>query len=384
MLRKFIDFFKYRFPGMFRAVIRLRDFFLIRIPGWLNILRIGKTNSGISVFYLTTKFPNRPTTRGEHAHGGSVKLTYLAEAFPHAYPSANLAYIVTSVGHPLQREILERAKRQGLKFVINHDGVAFPAWAGDQYTDFNQISKNILDQADFIVYQSQFSKLSADLYLSPPNVPQEIIYNPVDIQHFSPRLDVEKPKELTLLLGGNQYEKYRLELALKTLQSLLAHVPNARLIVTGTLWQPYRESEEWTARTLKEMNLTNHVTFVGTYTQAEAPLLYSRAHLLIHTKYADPCPGLVPEALGCGLPVVYVGNGGVPELVEEAGIGVPVEHSWETINLPAPEMMADAVMQVYNDLDRYSEAARQQAQKFALEKFVARHKDIFTKVLDLT
>ncbi len=383
MLRKFIDFFKYKFPGPFQAVIRLRDFFLVRIPGWLNILRIRRIDSGISIFYLTTKFPNRPTTRGEHAHGGSVKLTYLAEAFPHAYPAANLAYIVTSVGHPMQHEILERAKRKGLKFVINHDGVAFPAWAGDQYTEFNQISKNILDQADFIVYQSQFSKLSADLYLSPPNVPQEIIYNPVDVQHFSPRMDVEKPEELTLLLGGNQYEKYRLELALQTLHSLLVHVPTARLIVTGTLWQPYREAEEWTARTLKEMKLTDHVTFVGTYTQAEAPLLYSRAHLLIHTKYADPCPGLVPEVLGCGLPVVYVGNGGVPELVQEAGIGVPVEHSWETINLPAPEMMADAVMQVYNDLDRYSEAARQQAQKFSLEKFVARHKDIFTTVLDL-
>lgn len=381
MLRKFIDFFKYRFPGMFRAVIRLRDFFLIRIPGRLNILRIRKIDSGISVFYLTTKFPNRPGTRAEHAHGGEVKLTYLAEAFPHAFPSANLAYIVTSVGHPLQHEILERAKRKGLKFVINHDGVAFPAWAGDRYTEFNQISKNILDQADFIVYQSRFSKLSADLYLSPPHVPQEIIYNPVDVQHFSPQM-ITKPKELTLLLGGNQYEKYRLELALKTLQTLLAHVPGARLIVTGTLWLPSREAEEWTARALKEMNLTDHVTFTGTYTQAEAPLLYSRAHLLIHTKYADPCPGLVPEALGCGLPVVYMGNGGVPELVEEAGMAVPVEHSWETINLPQPQMMADAVMRVYNDLDRYTEAARQQAQKFSLEKFIARHKNIFAKVLE--
>ncbi len=381
MLRKFIDFFKYRFPGIFRAVIRLRDFFLFRIPGRLNILRIRKSDSGISVFYLTTNFPNRPARRGEHAHGGSVKLTYLAEEFPHAFPAANLAYIVTSVGHSMQKEILERAKRTGLKFVINHDGVAFPAWAGDQTIEFNRISKNILDQADFIIYQSRFSKLSADLYLSPPSVPQEIIYNPVDLRHFSPQV-ITKPKELTLLLGGNQYEKYRLQLALKTLHSLLAHVPNARLIVTGTLWLPYREAEEWTARTLKEMNLTDHVTFVGTYTQAEAPLLFSRAHLLIHTKYADPCPGLVAEVLGCGLPVVYVGNGGVPELVEEAGIGVSVEHSWETINLPDPEKMADAVMQVFENLSDYSQVARRQAQKFSLETFVARHREIFTKVLD--
>ncbi len=383
MLRKFIDFFKHNFSGPFQAIVRLRDLILIRIPAWLNILRVTKNNSeAIAVFYLTSKFPHSPTTRKEIAHGGSIKLTYLAESFPHAFPSANLAYIVTSVGHPMQNKILERAKRKGLKFVVNHDGVAFPAWAGDQTVEFNQISKRILDQADFIVYQSGFSKLSADLYLSPPNVPHEIIYNPVDTGHFSPQA-VAKPKELTLLLGGNQYEKYRLELALQTLRSLLLRVPSARLIVTGTLWLPTREAEEWTRNALKEMNLTDHVAFVGAYTQAEAPLLYSRAHLLLHTKYADPCPGLVPESLGCGLPVVYVGNGGVPELVQKAGIGVPVEHSWETINLPEPEKMADAVMQVYDRLNDYSKAARQQAQKFTLEKFIDRHKDIFTKVLDL-
>ena len=380
MMRNLLDSLKRRFPGFFGAVFRARDFLLIHLPAWLSLLRIRHAGEGVNIFYLTARFPKRPATRSEHAHGGSVKLTYLAEAFPHRFPSANLAYIVTTVGHPLQNQILDALKRRKLKIVINHDGVAFPAWAGDQYIDFNQISKRILDHADFIVYQSRFSKLSAELYLSPPQVPHEIVYNPVDVHHFSPQA-VEKPKELTLLLGGNQYEKYRLELALQTLRSLLKLVPAARLIVTGTLWLPYREAEEWTARAIKEMNLTNHVEFVGKYTQAEAPRLYSQAHLLIHTKYADPCPGLIPEAMGCGLPVVHIGNGGVPDLVEGAGIGLPVEHSWERYNLPEPEAMAHAVLQVYENLNHYSHSAREQAQKFALEKFVARHKEIFAKVL---
>ena len=91
---------------------------------------------------------------------------------------------------------------------------------------------------------------------------------------------------------------------------------------------------------------------------------------------------MIPEALACGLPVVYIKNGGVPELVGNAGIGVPVEHSWETINLPDPEMMADAVLQVYSRINKYSQNARQQARNFSLETFVGRHKDIFTKILD--
>ena len=381
MLRKILDHLKRTLPWFFRMAFGLRDFILIHVPTWLNLFRIQRSNSPETrVVYLTARFPKRPAIRNEHTHGGAVKLTYLAEKFPHGFPSANLAYVVTTVSHPMKSSILEALKKKGLKFVINHDGVAFPAWAGDQYIELNQISKRILDYADFIVYQSRFSKLSTDIYLSPPDVPYEIVYNPVDVNHFSP-LDVEKPKELTLLLGGNQYEIRRLQLALQTLHSLLKLVPTARLIVTGTLWLPEPEAWAWTNAALKEMDLTNHVEFVGKYTQAEAPRLYSRAHLLIHTKYADPCPGLIPEVMGCGLPVVYVGNGGVPELVEGAGIGLPVEHSWERYNLPEPKAMAEAALHVYENLGHYSQAAREQAQKFALEKFVAKHKEIFAKVL---
>ena len=381
MFRKLLDHLKLNFPDFFSAIFRVRDFLFIRVPTFINLHRIMKTNAvNVEVFYLTNRFPRRPAKRNEHAHGGSVKLTYLSETFPHHFPAANLAYIVTTVGHPLQDKILIKLKQERLKFVVNHDGVAFPAWAGDRYVEFNQVSKRILDCADFIVYQSRFSKLSAELYLSPPNVPNEIVYNPVDIRHFTPQ-NVEKPKVLTLLLGGNQYEKYRLELALQTLQSLLRIVPKAQLIVTGSLWLPDRDAWEWTNSTLSKLAIADHVEFVGKYTQADAPILYSRAHILIHTKYADPCPGLIPEVLGCGLPVVHIGNGGVPELVEEAGVSVPVEHSWEQINLPVPQKMAEAVLQVYENLDAYSQAAREQAQKFTLERFVAKHKEIFVKVL---
>lgn len=382
MARAWIDSLKSRFPEFFGTIFRWRDLFLILIPARIQAARIRMAKNGeLAVFYLTTRFPRKPAARGEYSHGGLVKLTYLAERFPHHFPSASLAYIVTTVGHPLQDEILQIAKLKGLKIIVNHDGVAFPAWAGDQYADLNKISKRILDRADFIVYQSQFSKLSADRYLSPPDVPNEIVYNPVDVDHFIP-LAVSKPTDLTLLLGGNQYEQYRLQLALQTLRALLKFVPSARLVVTGNLWLPEREAWNWTSKSLKEMNLTDHVEFVGKYTQAEAPHLYSRAHMLLHTKYADPCPGLVLESLGCGLPVVHVGNGGVPELVGEAGIGLSVEHSWETINLPEPEDMAKAIVSVYNRLEEYSNIARAQAEKFSLEKFVAKHREIFSRVMD--
>jgi len=380
MLRRFIFLLKHRFPRLYQHLSCWYTA-LVTLPARLQLVWLRKGGTDFSIAYLSTRFPKPPASRREFAHGGAVKLTYLTEVFPHQFPTANLLYAVSSVGHPLRIEILAQAKRKGLKIIINQNGVAFPAWDGRNYESTNHSLKTIIDFADFIIYQSQFCKDSAARYISPPDAPNEIIYNPVDTSHFSPK-KIEKPRELTLLLGGNQNSKYRLELALQILQSLLGLVPNARLIVTGTLWRPAYQADEWTDRAVKEMGLVNHVEFVGKYTQADAPFLYSRAHMLIHTQYADSCPGLVIEALGCGLPVVHVGNGGVPELVEDAGISVSVEHSWEKVNLPEPKTMAEAVLHVYSDIKNYSQVARQQAQKFDLGKFIARHKDIFERLLE--
>lgn len=382
MLRRSFNFLKRRFPGLFQRAFSLRDAILV-IPLRLQLSRIRKGEAHLSAAYLSRRFPKAPALRSEFSHGGAVKLTYLSERFPHHFPSANLLYAVSSVGHPIQLEILAKAKHKGLKIVFNQNGVAFPAWAGKNYVASNALMKKMIGLADFIIYQSQFCKISAERYISPPNVQNEIIYNPVDTRLFSPDACPTKPEVLTLLLGGNQYEKYRLELALQTLKALHRDMPDAKLIITGDLWLPRPEAEAWTRRALQDLNLIDHVTFTGTYTQTDAPALYSQAQILLHTKYADPSPGLVVEALALGMPVVHLDNGGVPELVHDAGLGVRVQHDWDRINLPNPQDMADAVLQVHSNFDDFSHQARQRAvEKFSLENFIAKHQAVFEKVLE--
>jgi glycosyltransferase involved in cell wall biosynthesis len=382
MLRNLLDFFKRSNPTFFRVMFALRDW-AKSLPTRAKISALINDNTGQKVTYLSPNFPKPPAVRSQFAHGGSVKLTYLAENFPHHFPSANLLYAVSSVAHPMQMEILQTAKRKELRIIVNQNGVAFPAWDGENYEASNRSLRQLISFADFIIYQSQFCKDSAERYIFPPDVPNEILYNPVDTCLFSPDACPAKPEILTLLLGGNQYEKYRLELALQTLKALHREVPNAKLIVTGNLWLPRDEAEAWTKQALQDMNLIEHVTFTGTYAQTDAPTLYSRAHLLLHTKYADPSPSLVLEAIALGMPVVHLNNGGVPELVGDSGMGVEVKHDWNQINLPEPQAMADAVMQVYARREEFSQKARQRAvDLFSLEKFVAKHKEIFDKVLN--
>ncbi len=375
-------FLQQKYPGLLKIIFKPKQL-LDKIRESRRIPPIRKASAGISVCYLTANYPKQPPTRQEYASGGTVKMMYLAEAFPHSFPSANIFYAVSSVGQPLRTQIVAKAKEKGLKIIVNQNGVAYPAWHGSGWEITNQWLNATLKQADYIVYQSRFCQVGAEQFLAPPKVPWEVLHNPVDIALFTPTALSLKPKNLTLLLGGNQNQRYRLELALRIFKIVLQENPDARLIVTGGLWEPEDEALSWTKNFLQEHNLTEKVTFTGKYSQKRAPAIFSQAHILLHTQYNDASPTLVLEALASGLPVVYIDSGGVPELVADAGIGIPVEPSWEQINLPDPQDMAEAVLQIMSSYHVFSSAARAHAvSQFSLERFILKHRQIFEKALE--
>ncbi len=339
----------------------------------------------ISVCYLTSQFPHRPALRTEVAHGGAVKLTFLAESFPHSYPEASLLYAVSSVDHVAKAAIIRRAKQNGVKIILNQNGVAYPAWYGKGWEEPNRIMQEVYAQAAFIVFQSEFCKLGAEKFLGKSASPSQVIYNPVDTNLYQP---VKKPisrRGPVLLLGGNQYEQYRFETALQVLKQVSMLLPETNLLITGNLWGENQQvSMELAKQTLRELGVENKVEFIGTYSQESAPKIFQRADILLHTKYNDPSPNLIAEALASGLPVVYSASGGVPELVgPDAGIGIQVDRSWEKISTPDPQLMAESIANIWGSHQKYADAARQRAvEQFSLEKFVRAHRELFKSLLD--
>jgi glycosyltransferase involved in cell wall biosynthesis len=134
---------------------------------------------------------------------------------------------------------------------------------------------------------------------------------------------------------------------------------------------------------LSDLGISDNVQFLGCYKQQGAPDILRKAHILLHTKYNDPCPGLVIEAMACGLPVVYSASGGVPELVgQSAGIGVPAKLNWERMIAPDPQKMAEAVLQVVERWVEFAEAARHRAvENFDLQPWLQRHQEVFEELL---
>jgi glycosyltransferase involved in cell wall biosynthesis len=338
---------------------------------WTRLLAPAPAAPGLHVFYGHDLVPEP----GEPAAGGSAKFQRLAERFPNSPSDFTLLYLGSTWLPRDLGALLRIARRRGAPIALNQDGVAYPGWAGAATDDLNRPLRRALLAADHVVYQSAFSKQSADVFLGEPRGSWEILHNAVDVDHFSPAAHPPRAGPV-LLLGGDQTQAYRLELALRTFARVLDAEPDARLLVTGRLVSP-------AAPLVDGLGLRDRIDFVGRYPQRHAPQIIRRAHLLLHTKVKDPCPSAVIEAMACGLPVVYPASGGTVELVgDEAGIAVPHPDAWERDEPPAPEALAEAVGRVLANRTAYSQAARRRAaERFALAPWLDRHAELFEELL---
>jgi glycosyltransferase involved in cell wall biosynthesis len=334
---------------------------------WGRLLLPRRRSPGLRVFYGHDVVP----APGEPVAGGSAKFQRLAQRWPNSPTDFSLLYLGSTWLPRDLRPLISLAQRRRIPIVVNQSGVAYPGWAGAETDEINRHFRQALFAADHVLYQSEFCKRSADEFLGEPRGRWEVLYNAVDVDQFSPA-GPPPANGPVLLLAGDQTQAYRLEVALRT----LAQLPDARLIVTGRL---VADPDPL----LRELGVGQRVEFVGRYAQSEAPSLFRRAHLLLHTKVKDPCPTAVIEAMACGLPVVYAASGGTVELVgDEAGIGVPHPESWERDEPPAPEAFAEAVRGVLADRDRYATAARLRAQeRFALAPWLGRHAELFDELV---
>lgn len=319
------------------------------------------------------------------AHGGMVKLLYMQRDFPHTVAPCNLLYLVSSALPYDLPLLLAWKKSKGVPLVLNQNGVAYPGWHGPGFERTNRPLARALAEAAHVFYQSKFCKEGADHYLGSARGTWEVLHNPVDTRHFVPAGREPDFAPLRLLLGGTQYQYYRFETALQTLACLLTRGVDARLLVTGSLgWGRNPKAARAQGLTLQHrLGLDGRVDYLGTYSQADAPRVLGQGDILLHTKYNDPCPGVVLEAMACGLPVAYSASGGLPELVgPDAGVGVPAPASYEKDYPPDPGDLAEAVQTLAADLPRYQTAARQRAvEHFDLASWLERHRQVFMELL---
>ncbi len=317
----------------------------------------------------------------EVAFGGKVKLLFLNEVFPEQDNDFNILYLVSSGISSFAKEWFKICKKSGVKIVWNQNGVGYPAWAGVKYEKINTPMRLMLHQSDWVIYQSEFCKESADRYLGKFCGPCSVLYNSVDTSVFKPpdlRLSLSP---LRLLLAGSHEQPYRVFRAIEVLAVLRKKGIDAYLNIAGRLVWPGAEKE--IVEIVDSLGLRERVTLTGAYRQKDAPSVYAIGHILLHLKYNDPCPTVVLEAMACGIPVIASQSGGTPELLgEKGGVALEVPRSWERQYVPEAEEIASAVLNIMDNWNAWSQNARERVvRNFDKHNWLEKHKEIFYNVL---
>ena len=333
------------------------------------------------VFYGSDRVCGRDSVLG----GGIVKVQDLATRFPSHPAAPNLLYLVSSALPPYASRMAALARKSGGRVVLNQNGVAYRAWCGAGWERTNQFMRAALLESDFVIYQSHYCQRTADHFLGKAPAPSAVLLNPVDTRQFVPGQRACRAGAPVLLTAGTHCHAYRVECVIQALGLLRRGGIDARLMLSGVL--AWRNDSSW-ARTdveswIRSAGVADAVTCTGPYTQVQAVALMQQADVLVHAKVCDPCPRLVVEAMACGLPVVYSATGGTPELVGlDAGVGIPGTEDWEVDHPPAPELLAEAVMQVLATYDKRALAARHRAvTQLDVEPWLDRHAEWFARLL---
>ncbi|MGN6573789.1 MAG: glycosyltransferase family 4 protein [Pseudolabrys sp.] len=314
--------------------------------------------------------------------GTLVKVRLLQQRFPERRAGFSLLYMLSNAIY-LPPFAVDRVRAAGVPIVLNQNGVFYPGWYPSGWERENARMAAVHGKADHVFYQSEFCRRCAEKFLGARKGGSEILFNGVDTSHFRPAASHAVGRPFRFLLTGkfSASTAYRLTSSIAGLAAARAGGLDVSLIIAGLI-EPSVVTD--IGRQIDRLGLATSVAVAGPYNGAEAPGIYQAADAYLMTKYNDPCPNAVLEAMASGLPVLYSQSGGVPEQVgPEAGVGLPLPETFEEDLAPSPDAIADGMAAVIRSREPMAAAARRRAvEHFDLTQWLARHETVFRSLLE--
>lgn len=225
--------------------------------------------------------------------------------------------------------------------------------------------------ADFIVYQSRFSREWWERVRGPALSPDRMIYNGVDLILYSPGsvADVPVDRWRVLLVEGSLMGGYEtgLEVAVQLVEGLerrlnasktpaLANRRKVELMVVGRVSDQTRQ--RWQQQTPIQ------IEWIGRVAPERIPEIDRSAHLLYSADINAASPNSVVEALACGLPVLAFDTGALPEMLStSAGRVVPYGGNPWRLDPPDTEALVEAAGEILQEQESLRRGARQRAEE---------------------
>ena len=312
--------------------------------------------------------------------GAKVKFSRLSKFYKNFWYKFDIVYVLSNL-HFLTKNSISILKSKNIPIILNQNGIFYPGWFDGDWKMMNKKLSVPYHESDYVFWQSEFCKFSANKFLGERKGPGEILYNCVDTNFFSPKSVKADENHFIFLITGNidHHLDYRVIPVIYALNTCVSKGFNFKLNLAGKINpQLLRKCFQ----IAKHLNLKNNFKYLGLYNQENAPNIYQNSHVYVMLKYKDPCPNTVIEALSCGLPILYSASGGVPEIVgNSCGVALKVLDNWhEKKIVPKDEQIVNGMIKIYKNYLSMSKNARNRAvAKFDIKYWIERHKIIFNK-----
>ncbi len=197
-----------------------------------------------------------------------------------------------------------------------------------------------------------------------PKSKLELVYNGVDVERYVPK---KKPPGTRLLFVGNFVPRKGIIYLIRAFRDIRKEFPEAELQIAGRR----NEKSEYVRQARKES--TDGVTFIDVLNENELIRYFQEATMLVHPAVYEAFGMTLVEAMACGTPVVATKVGGIPEVIEDAGVLIKPE---------SPDSITKAVTGLLRDrrkLESLAKKGRSRAEKkFSWENVADRLSSLYS------
>lgn len=157
-----------------------------------------------------------------------------------------------------------------------------------------------------------------------------VIYNGVDVEKFKPRTNraelrrefgLEEGQKIVLFVG-RLYHRKGLEILLHSIPPVLQEFRDVKFVISGT---GFKKKEERLRKLAKELDIEDHVTFLGYVPDEKLPDLYADSDIFVLPAIYENFPFAILEAQATGLPVISTKVGGIPEFLVDNENGFVID-----------------------------------------------------------
>ncbi|MDC2983196.1 glycosyltransferase family 4 protein [Pseudomonadota bacterium] len=211
-------------------------------------------------------------------------------------------------------EIIHHPITKDFKYDLIYSNGFMQRFFKKRWYSFLKMNKTVAPNLKKVITPSFNSKkdIALDFNIDPNKI--AVIPNGLDLTVFKKNNELERERFKIVTVASADIPLKGLDTTLTAISLILDKYPNIKLSVVGNP----RENGH-TERIIRQLNLSNHVSFKTNLSKEEVAYEYQSSSLAVISSLYEGFGFPAAEAMACGTPIISSNSSALPEIVQDFG-----------------------------------------------------------------